>query len=95
MSIAAVTASNRNGTNDLVIDARGIVNQFGSHRVHDGLDFQLERGKIRALVGGSGTGKTVLLHTLIMLRQANALIAVIELQSTASARCGPMPLVQL
>lgn len=72
MSIAAVTASNRNGTHDLVIDARGIVNQFGSHRVHDGLDFQLERGKIRALVGGSGTGKTVLLHTLIMLRQANA-----------------------
>lgn len=72
MSIAAATASNRNGTNDLVIDARGIVNQFGSHRVHDGLDFQLERGKIRALVGGSGTGKTVLLHTLIMLRQANA-----------------------
>lgn len=72
MSIAAATASNRNGTHDLVIDARGIVNQFGSHRVHDGLDFQLERGKIRALVGGSGTGKTVLLHTLIMLRQANA-----------------------
>ena len=72
MSITAATVSNHNGSKDLVIDARGIVNQFGSHRVHDGLDFQLERGKIRALVGGSGTGKTVLLHTLIMLRQANA-----------------------
>jgi phospholipid/cholesterol/gamma-HCH transport system ATP-binding protein len=57
---------------NLVIDARDIVNQFGSNRVHDGLDFQLERGKIRALVGGSGTGKTVLLHTLIMLREANS-----------------------
>ncbi len=55
-------------TTDWVIDARGIVNQFGSHRVHDALDFQLERGRVRALVGGSGTGKTVLLHTLIMLR---------------------------
>jgi phospholipid/cholesterol/gamma-HCH transport system ATP-binding protein len=57
---------------DLVIDAEGIINQFGSNRVHDNLDFKLERGKILALVGGSGTGKTVLLHTLIMLRQANA-----------------------
>jgi phospholipid/cholesterol/gamma-HCH transport system ATP-binding protein len=72
MSITTATDSNHNGSKELVIDARGIVNQFGSHRVHDGLDFQLERGKIRALVGGSGTGKTVLLHTLIMLRQANA-----------------------
>ncbi|MBD3815608.1 MAG: ATP-binding cassette domain-containing protein [Halothiobacillus sp.] len=70
--MTAATGSNHNGSKDLVIDARGIVNEFGSHRVHDGLDFQLERGKIRALVGGSGTGKTVLLHTLIMLRQANA-----------------------
>lgn len=57
---------------NLVIDAEGITNQFGSNCVHDNLDFKLERGKILALVGGSGTGKTVLLHTLIMLRQANA-----------------------
>lgn len=57
---------------DLVIDARGLVNQFGSHRVHDDLDFQLRRGRVMALVGGSGSGKTVLLHTLIMLRQATA-----------------------
>ncbi len=57
---------------DWVIDARAIVNQFGSNRVHDGLDFQLERGRVRALVGGSGTGKTVLLHTLIMLRAPTA-----------------------
>lgn len=72
MSASSATASKHSGSKDLVIDAHGIVNQFGNHRVHDGLDFQLERGKIRALVGGSGTGKTVLLHTLIMLRQANS-----------------------
>lgn len=57
---------------DWVIDARAIVNQFGRNRVHDGLDFQLARGQVRALVGGSGTGKTVLLHTLIMLRTPTA-----------------------
>ena len=72
MNSTVSAGSNKGVTKDLVIDARGIVNQFGSNRVHDGLDFQLERGKIRALVGGSGTGKTVLLHTLIMLRHANA-----------------------
>lgn len=72
MSIKAATDPKLKSAQNLVIDAHGIVNQFGSHRVHDQLDFQLERGKIRALVGGSGTGKTVLLHTLIMLRQANA-----------------------
>ena len=55
-----------------VFEARGIVNQFGAHRVHDGLDLRLERGRIMALVGGSGSGKTVLLRTLIMLRQPDA-----------------------
>jgi phospholipid/cholesterol/gamma-HCH transport system ATP-binding protein len=57
---------------DWIIEASGLVNQFGANRVHDGLDFKLARGRVCALVGGSGTGKTVLLHTLIMLRQANA-----------------------
>lgn len=77
MSTTTITPENSdnakaNMAKDWVIDARGIVNQFGNNRVHDELDFQLERGKIRALVGGSGTGKTVLLHTLIMLREPNA-----------------------
>lgn len=57
---------------DLVIDARRLVNQFGTHRVHDDLDFQLQRGRVMALVGGSGAGKTVLLQTLIMLREATS-----------------------
>lgn len=55
-----------------VIEAVGIVNAFGENRVHDGLDFRLQRGRITALVGGSGTGKTVLLHTLLMLREPTA-----------------------
>ncbi|MHB8921027.1 MAG: ABC transporter ATP-binding protein [Halothiobacillus sp.] len=59
-------------TDDWIIEASGLINQFGSNRVHDGLDFKLKRGRVCALVGGSGSGKTVLLHTLIMLREANA-----------------------
>ncbi len=55
-----------------VIDARGIVNRFGTNAVHDGLDLAVPRGCIMALVGGSGAGKTVLLRTLILLREPQA-----------------------
>lgn len=57
---------------DLVIDAQGIVNRFGDTVVHDGLNLALPRGSIMALVGGSGTGKTVLVRSLILLRAPNA-----------------------
>ena len=56
----------------LVLDARGIVNRFGTNVVHDGLDLAVPRGCIMALVGGSGAGKTVLLRTLILLREPQA-----------------------
>ena len=57
---------------DIVIEARGIVNRFGSHTVHDGLDFVLRKGEILGLVGGSGSGKSVLLRTLLGLRRPQA-----------------------
>ncbi len=57
---------------DLIVEARGIVNRFGDVVVHDGLYLALARGTIMALVGGSGSGKTVLLRSLILLRQPDA-----------------------
>ena len=51
-----------------VIELRGIVNQFGSHRVHDNLDLDVHRGEVLGVVGGSGTGKSVLLRTIAGLR---------------------------
>lgn len=56
---------------NLVIDARDIVNRFGDVVVHDGLDLPLPRGAIMALVGGSGSGKTVLVRSLLLLRAPN------------------------
>jgi len=56
----------------VILEAKGIVNRFGTNVVHDGLDLSLEKGSITALVGGSGTGKTVLVRTLIMLRAPQA-----------------------
>jgi len=55
-----------------VIRVRGLVTRFGSQVVHDGLDLDVRRGEILALVGGSGTGKSVLLRTMIGVRRPDA-----------------------
>ncbi len=50
------------------ISVQGIVNQFGDHRVHDGLDLEVRRGEILSIVGGSGSGKSVLLRSILGLQ---------------------------
>lgn len=55
-----------------VIEAHGIVNKFGKQVVHDGLNLTLQKGEILGLVGGSGSGKSVLLRTLLGLHKPNA-----------------------
>ncbi|MFN3973203.1 MAG: ABC transporter ATP-binding protein [Gemmobacter sp.] len=57
---------------DIVISLRGLRNQFGSHVVHDGLDLDVRRGEILGVVGGSGTGKSVLLRTIAGLQRPAA-----------------------
>ena len=52
-----------------VIAVRDIVNRFGSQSVHDGVSFDVFPGEIFGVVGGSGTGKSVLLRTILGLRQ--------------------------
>ncbi|MDG4648521.1 ABC transporter ATP-binding protein [Roseibacterium sp. SDUM158017] len=53
---------------ETVIELRGVRNQFGSHVVHDNLDLDVHRGEILGVVGGSGTGKSVLLRTIAGLQ---------------------------
>jgi phospholipid/cholesterol/gamma-HCH transport system ATP-binding protein len=60
-----------NGVRDAVIEARGLCNRFGSQSVHENLDLDLYRGEILAVVGGSGSGKSVLLRSIIGLRRPN------------------------
>jgi phospholipid/cholesterol/gamma-HCH transport system ATP-binding protein len=52
-----------------IIECRGIVNRFGRQVVHDGLDMQVLDGEVFGIVGGSGSGKSVLLRTLLGLQR--------------------------
>ena len=50
-----------------VIEIRGLINRFGSNVVHDRLDLDVYRGEVLGIVGGSGTGKSVLLRSIVGL----------------------------
>jgi phospholipid/cholesterol/gamma-HCH transport system ATP-binding protein len=54
------------------IEVRDLVNAFGDHVVHDHLNLSVRRGEVMGVVGGSGAGKSVLLNTIIGLRQPQA-----------------------
>jgi phospholipid/cholesterol/gamma-HCH transport system ATP-binding protein len=55
-----------------ILSARGIVNRFGKQLVHDHISLDIFAGEIIGIAGGSGSGKSVLLKTLIGLRLPNA-----------------------
>jgi len=57
---------------EAVIEVRGLVNQFGEQVVHDGLDLDVYRGEVLGIVGGSGTGKSVLLRSIVGLIRPKA-----------------------
>ncbi|PXA80777.1 ABC transporter ATP-binding protein [Caulobacter sp. D4A] len=50
------------------IQVDGLVSRFGDNTVHDNLDLTVERGEVLGVVGGSGTGKSVLLNSIIGLK---------------------------
>lgn len=55
-----------------LISIRGLVNRFGDQTVHDGLDLDVREGEILGVVGGSGTGKSVLMRSIIGLQRPQA-----------------------
>jgi phospholipid/cholesterol/gamma-HCH transport system ATP-binding protein len=52
-----------------VIEVRGLLNRFGEQVVHEGLDLTVNSGEIIGVVGGSGTGKSVLMRSIIGLQR--------------------------
>lgn len=55
-----------------VLSVESIVTRFGTQVVHDGVSFTVERGEVVALIGGSGSGKSVLLREIIGLVRPTA-----------------------
>ena len=54
---------------DFPIVVEGLTNAFGSVTIHDNLSLKVRRGEILGVVGGSGTGKSVLMRSIIGLQQ--------------------------
>ena len=54
---------------ETIAEVDSIVTRFGEQSVHDGVSFKLQRGTLTALIGGSGTGKSVLLREIIGLQR--------------------------
>jgi len=65
---SASQQSNDAADNDVVICVRQLSNRFGEQLVHEGLDLDVHRGEILGVVGGSGTGKSVLMRSIIGLQ---------------------------
>jgi phospholipid/cholesterol/gamma-HCH transport system ATP-binding protein len=55
-----------------LLEVEGIVTRFGTQTVHAGLDMRVEQGEVFGVIGGSGTGKSVLLRTILGLRRPDA-----------------------
>ncbi len=55
-----------------IIRVRGLRNRFGEQVVHNGLDLDVRAGEILGVVGGSGTGKSVLMRSILGLQHFEA-----------------------
>ena len=61
-----------NGDQEPVIEVDAVVTRFDTQTVHDGVSFSVARGTLVALIGGSGSGKSVLLREIIGLQRPTA-----------------------
>jgi phospholipid/cholesterol/gamma-HCH transport system ATP-binding protein len=85
--------TDRRDGRDRVISLRGVRNKFGTTNIHRNLDFDVFRGEIVGLVGGSGSGKSVLLRTIIGLHKAKE--GHIEILGQSAASSGEAELADL
>lgn len=76
-----------NSTDDAapVIDIRQVTKSFGAQRVLDGVSFQVRRGETLAVLGRSGTGKSVLLRIIVGLQSPDSGEALILGKNMSSA----------
>jgi phospholipid/cholesterol/gamma-HCH transport system ATP-binding protein len=73
-----------------VLKVGSVVTRFGKQVVHDGVSFTVRRGEVVGFIGGSGSGKSVLLREIIGLMRPTA--GSIELLGTDVWNCSPQEL---
>ena len=56
----------------MIIKATNLTTKFGERVIHDGLNFHVNEAEIYGLLGGSGTGKSTLMKTMIYLKEPSA-----------------------
>ncbi|MET3106855.1 phospholipid/cholesterol/gamma-HCH transport system ATP-binding protein [Oxalobacteraceae bacterium GrIS 2.11] len=56
---------------EILINVKNLRTQFGRTVIHNHLNLKIQRGEILSIVGGSGTGKTVLLRQMLLLEKPN------------------------
>ncbi|MDB5395616.1 MAG: metN [Rhodospirillales bacterium] len=71
---------------DIIIKVSGLNTQFGKQVIHENLDLEVRRGEVLGVVGGSGTGKSVLLREIVGLQAVNA--GKIDVLGTDVTHCG-------
>ena len=57
---------------EAIIEVSGLSNRFGNAMVHENLDLQVRQGEIIGVVGGSGSGKSVLMRSILALNRPQA-----------------------
>jgi phospholipid/cholesterol/gamma-HCH transport system ATP-binding protein len=55
--------------NNAIVRVEGLTNRFGTHTVHQQLNLDVHQGEVLGVVGGSGTGKSVLLRSIVGLQR--------------------------
>ena len=78
---------------DPIIRVRGVVNRFGHQVVHDGLDLDVMPGEVFGIVGGSGSGKSVLLRTMLGLQRPTA--GTVEIAGHEITKASPAELLEV
>lgn len=63
--------STRHKEKDIIMSIKNIENRFGKQTVHKNLNLDIMRGEIIGIAGGSGSGKSVLLKTMVGLHRPN------------------------
>ena len=55
-----------------IIEIKGLKNYLGGQWVHSNVNLNIEKGEILAIIGGSGSGKTTIIRSILMLQKPTA-----------------------